>query len=57
MKKSRLVLCPFCDNEQRIALHKTSVVCSRCGEVFEIEMEDCNHPPEFWHNPHTSHSF
>ena len=57
MKKSRLVVCPFCDAEQRVLLDTGMVRCKNCGQVFEIEEEFTEHPEEFWHNPDNSAVF
>jgi len=57
MKKSRLVICPYCDTEQRVELDRPIVKCKKCGKPINIDIEDHTHPQEFWHNPDTSHKF
>ncbi|MBN2042977.1 MAG: hypothetical protein JW754_04190 [Candidatus Aenigmarchaeota archaeon] len=57
MRKSRLVLCPHCDREQRVKINETSVKCKGCKKTFRVKKENGKHPEHFWHNPDTSHHF
>ncbi len=52
-----LVLCPFCDKEQKIEHEKHVVSCSRCGKAFNADPFSHVHPEEFWANPETSVRF
>lgn len=56
MKNSRIVLCPFCDTEQRVLLEEGIIKCRKCGQIFEIGEEFSEHE-EFWHNPDNSAIF
>jgi hypothetical protein len=51
----RIVICPKCDKEQKVPLHKNVVKCS-CGGVFNVDVVE-EHPSEFWQNPDNSHRF
>ena len=53
----RVVLCPFCDREQKVEIGNNVVRCERCGGVFNADPYDHQHPPEFWSNPETSVRF
>lgn len=57
MKKSRLVICPHCDKEQRVGIDVAVTKCRRCRKGFNIDVGDSAHPQEFWHNPDTSPAF
>ncbi len=57
MKKTRMVLCPHCDQEQRVKLNASKVKCKKCGKTFQAGKEEYKHPNHFWHNPDTSHHF
>lgn len=49
VRKTRLVLCPNCDNEFRVDSTEENTTCDECGEFFEIEDEG-SYPEEFvWH--------
>ena len=53
-----IVLCPFCDNEQKIEDEdKHIVTCGKCGKPINIDPFRHNHPEEFWSNPHNSARF
>jgi uncharacterized CHY-type Zn-finger protein len=52
-----LVLCPFCDREQRVHEEKPVVSCERCGKPFNNDLSAGKHPEEFWSNPDTSARF
>jgi len=52
-----MVLCPFCDKEQRIHTEKHIVRCERCGRAFNNNPHGDAHPEEFWSNPDTSARF
>ena len=56
MDKS-VVLCPFCDKEQRAEDEKHVVTCDRCGKAFNTDPHAHSHPEEFWANPDTSVKF
>ncbi|MEM7815798.1 MAG: hypothetical protein QXN71_01625 [Candidatus Aenigmatarchaeota archaeon] len=55
MRKTKIIICPFCDQEAVVKLNQTLIKCSNCGEAFEIEEE--SYTDDFWHNPRTSHTF
>ena len=57
MKKSRLVVCPHCDAEQRVKLDVAVIRCRKCRKGINIDVEDHSHPQEFWHNPDTAPMF
>jgi len=57
MRKSRLILCPNCDEEQRVNLGVVKVKCKRCEKTFKVDAEKPKHPHHFWHNPDTSGDF
>ncbi|MEM5812200.1 MAG: hypothetical protein QW286_00640 [Candidatus Aenigmatarchaeota archaeon] len=55
MRKTKIIICPFCDEEAVVKLNQNLITCKNCGESFEV-VED-GYPDEFWHNPRTSHTF
>jgi len=52
-----LVLCPFCDNEQRVEREIHISSCRKCGKPFNSDPDVHSHPQEFWANPETSARF
>lgn len=56
-KQKHLVLCPFCDNEQRVEAERHVASCKRCGKPFNSDPDMHFHPEEFWANPETSARF
>jgi uncharacterized CHY-type Zn-finger protein len=51
----KVVLCPFCDKEQKT--EKMVISCDRCGKAFNADIYDHQHPEEFWANPDNSARF
>jgi uncharacterized CHY-type Zn-finger protein len=53
----RVVLCPFCDHEQRAREERVVIRCERCSRAFNADIDDTEHPSEFWANPDSSVRF
>lgn len=52
-----IIVCPFCDSEQKVEAEKHIVSCGKCGKPINVDPFSHNHPEEFWANPDTSARF